>query len=234
MDHLSNIELYFTDTDQISGDNLLLSGDEFQHAVKVMRRKSDELIYTTDGQGNFFTSRVVEIKKDGLQASIIERKIFKNYFDNIFFVIPKLKSHDRFEFALEKCVECGITNLIIFNAERSISKINKINRWKKICLSAMKQSIRFFLPKIKLIDSVKEIADINETKFVFEQRTDKKFKRFTINENKKYYFIFGPEGGLTENELNFFEVENLYNLSDHRLRTETAIVKCAGIVSDLL
>jgi 16S rRNA (uracil1498-N3)-methyltransferase len=234
LDHLSNIELYFADPDQISGDKLFLSGDEFQHAVKVMRHSSDDLIYVTDGQGNFFTGKIIELKKNQLEASIIGREKFENNFENIFFVIPKLKNQDRFEFALEKCVECGITNLIIFNAERSISKVTKINRWEKICLSAMKQSIRFFLPQINMIDSINEIADINETKFVFEQNVDKKFSQLLINRENKYYFIFGPEGGLTENELNILGRNNLYNLSDHRLRTETAMVKCAGIVSDLL
>ncbi len=234
LEHLSNIELYFAPPHQFSGDKLVITGEEFRHAVKVMRHKINDTIYATDGAGNFFTCRILAINKTNIEAEIIEQKKHENKFDGIYFVIPKLKSSDRFEFALEKSVECGITNFIIFNAERSISKSNKIERWEKICLSAMKQSIRFFLPVIKTVDSLNEISDINEVNFVFEQNVDKKFVNINLNKEKKFYFIFGPEGGLSENELSLFRHDDLYNLSGHRLRSETAIIKCAGIIGDLI
>ena len=75
---------------------------------------------------------------------------------NIFFCIPKLKYSDRFEFALEKCTELGITNFIIFDSERSIHKSDKKERWEKIVLSAMKQSLRSYLPNITVINSLIE------------------------------------------------------------------------------
>jgi RsmE family RNA methyltransferase len=55
-----------------------------------------------------------------------------------------------------------------------------------------------------------------------------------LNSAENYYFIFGPEGGLSEKELNLFDANEIYNLTPYRLRTETAIVKCASMINEFI
>ena len=141
-----------------------------------------------------------------------------------------MKYSDRFEFSLEKCTELGITNFLIFNSERAIHKSNKKERWEKIVLSAMKQSLRSYLPEIAVINSLKDICNIEGDKIILEQNSQKKISGLKINPEEKYYFIFGPEGGFTNEELELFDKNSLYSLADNRLRTETAVIKCASIV----
>ncbi len=141
-----------------------------------------------------------------------------------------MKSNDRLEFALEKCTELGITNFILFDSERTISKADKIDRWRKILLSAMKQSLHSFLPGIKVHD-FNNIINFPGTKVAFEQSASKKISEFVNNYDETYYFIFGPEGGLSEKELNFFDGENIYKIYNNRLRTETAVVSAAALIT---
>ncbi len=231
--YLSNIELYYSA--QITNNNLIIvEDDDFKHIVKVMRHALGDEIYITDGLGKIYRSKILEIKKNSLTAAIEETINHDNKFLNIIFCIPKLKSNDRFEFALEKCVELGITNFIIFDSERTIAKGNKIERWNKILISAMKQSLRSYLPNISLRNSVEEIKNLQGEKIIFEQNSAETFLRFKNDLSKKYYFVFGPEGGLSENELNLFEENEKYNLSSNRLRSETAVIKCASIVDELI
>ena len=231
--YLSNIELYYSA--QITNNNLIIvEDDDFKHIVKVMRHALGDEIYITDGLGKIYRSKILEIKKNSLTAAIEETINHDNKFSNIIFCIPKLKSNDRFEFALEKCVELGITNFIIFDSERTIAKGNKIERWNKILISAMKQSLRSYLPNISLRNSVEEIKNLQGEKIIFEQNSAETFLRFKNDLSKKYYFVFGPEGGLSENELNLFEENEKYNLSSNRLRSETAVIKCASIVDELI
>ncbi len=172
------------------------------------------------------------INKNSLTAIVEDTMEYENKFSNITFCIPKLKSHDRFEFALEKCVELGITNFIIFDSERTVSKGNKVERWNKILISAMKQSLRSYLPHLSILNSIEEIKKQTGNKIVFEQTSNNNFKDLKISPNEKYFFIFGPEGGLSENELNQFNEDEKYKLASNRLRTETAIVKCAALLND--
>jgi 16S rRNA (uracil1498-N3)-methyltransferase len=194
-----------------------------------MRNKIGDTIYFTNGTGLIFKTEILSIEKDNLSTRIIETIKTENKFKNIFFCIPKLKNPDRFKFAIEKCVELGVTNFIIFKSKRTIAKGTNIIRWEKIALAAMKQSLRAYLPGIRLVEKLSDIAESNGEKIIFEQNAERKFQ-FEFEMDKKYYFIFGPEGGLTEDELRPFDTDLIYSLSDHRLRSETAIVKVASLI----
>jgi 16S rRNA (uracil1498-N3)-methyltransferase len=226
---LSKIELYYSSKEHISDETILLTGDEFKHAVKVMRNNLGDTLFITDGVGSIFKTEISSIERHKVSARIIKTIETENKFENIFFCIPKLKNSDRFKFALEKCVELGVTNFSIFESNRTIAKGTNIKRWEKIALAAMKQSLRAYLPQIKLVKNLSDIAESYGEKIIFEQNAKRNFQ-FEFVMDKKYYFIFGPEGGLTENEFNLFDTELIYSLSDYRLRSETAIVKAASII----
>lgn len=230
-DHLSNIELYYTAPDRCLDNEVSIFGDDFQHITKVMRHKTGDRIYVTNGMGKIFIGNLNTISKGSISITILNQIEYKNYFENIFICIPKLKSQERFEFALEKCTELGITNFIVFESERTISKSIRLERWDKIVISAMKQSLRSFKPNIKTLNSIKNIFELEGEKIVFEQNSRNIFSKKNINFHEKIFFVFGPEGGLTENEINLFNKNNSYNLAGNRLRSETAIVKCASILS---
>ena len=234
-DFLSNIELYYSSL-PLKNDVLVIDGDEFKHLTKVMRHKVGDNIYVTLGNGTIYKSEVLEISKLDLTCRVIEKTNYENIFEKIVFCLPILKSTDRFEFALEKCVELGITNFVVYKAERSISKGNKIERWNKIALAAMKQSLRSFLPKIKVAKSVSELNNLEGNKILFDQLFTKSIKIYgkkitseTLSSNQ--YFIFGPEGGLTENEIQTFSNPQKLKLSSNRLRSESAAVYAAVILN---
>ena len=230
LEYLSNIELYYTSPGNCKEDFIIIDGEEFKHIVKVMRHSAGDEVYVTNGAGQIFNGCIKDISKDYLTISINKIFNYENNLSGITFCIPKLKNPERFEFALEKSTEMGITNFIVYDAERSISKSAKIERWNKIILSAMKQSLRSFLPVISTSNSLKEICKLNGEKIIFEQNAEKSFIKFEVREGKKYYFIFGPEGGLTSKELGLFDKNKFHKLAENRLRTETAVVKCAALL----
>jgi 16S rRNA (uracil1498-N3)-methyltransferase len=228
LEYPSNIELYYSPLVN-SGDNVIeLTGDEFHHAIKVMRNREGGEIHITNGNGIIFICTIAEIFKDYLKTNIKKQIKFENRFSNITFCLPVLKNPDRFKFALEKCTELGITNFILFNSSRSIVKIKNVDKWDKTILSAMKQSLRAYLPVITNIDNVKDLLNFDGEKFIFDQNTNEQFE-YSLIKNKKYFFIFGPEGGFSNEELSLFNT--VYKLADNRLRTETAIIKCVSIIS---
>lgn len=231
MEYLSNIELYYS-SEIDSGENIIiLTGDEFHHAVKVMRNKEGSEIYITDGVGSIYTCKVTKIFKDYLKAQIEEKRKYENKFSNVTFCFPVLKNPDRFKFALEKCSELGITNFIIFNSARSVAKIKRTDKWDKTLLAAMKQSLQAYLPKITASGNIEEILSYEGEHLLFEQRAGNKFSKEILKPDEKYYFVFGPEGGFTNEEISLFKKK--YKLAENRLRSETAIINCASIISQI-
>jgi 16S rRNA (uracil1498-N3)-methyltransferase len=226
---LSNIELYYSSAQNISANKIKVDGDEFSHITKVMRHSINDQLYVTNGDGKIFSGNISKINKTDLELNIENAFIFENKFKNIFFCIPKLKNNDRFEFALEKCTELGFTNYLVFDSERTISKSIRISRWNKILLSAMKQSLNSFLPSIKVLH-FNDILKLEGEKIGFEQNSGNMFN-ISFNRELKYYLIFGPEGGLSGEELFNFEKRNIFKITDKRLRTETAVITAASIIA---
>lgn len=196
-----------------------------------MRHSIGDELYVTDGQGRILLTEITQTEKNLVRARIHSERIYENRLKNVYFCLPRLKSQDRFEFALEKSVELGVTNFIVFDSMRSIPKGGKAERWQKVLISSMKQSLRSFLPEVTHLGSVSEIMKLEGEKIVFEQDSKQSFREFIPLEDRNYYFIFGPEGGLDKKELSMFTQENSYFLTENRLRSETAVIAAASILS---
>jgi 16S rRNA (uracil1498-N3)-methyltransferase len=228
LEHLSKIELYYTQSSLIKDKEIILRDDEFHHCVNVMRKSIGDNLFVTDGKGNLYESKISRIADAELISIIKKKTVFENKSNDIWFCIPSLKNPDRLKFAFEKCVELGITNFILFSSKNIVAKKLKPEKLLKTTLAAMKQSLRTFLPKIVSAD-FNNILQLQGTKIIFEQNSEKSFDG-RLAFNKPIYFLFGPEGGFDEFEIQAVDSENIFSLSPNRLRSETAIIKCASIL----
>jgi 16S rRNA (uracil1498-N3)-methyltransferase len=228
---LSNIELYYITPELIGSKTVEIRDDEYHHIIKVMRHTSSDEIYITGGNGKIFKTLIRDIHQNFVECEITQAISYDNKLANVYLCIPKLKSADRFEYALEKSVELGITNFIIFNAVNSISKTERLDRWQKILISAMKQSLRCYLPKIILVKSIQEIVQLEGEKIVLEQNADNSIIDWQPKANQKYYFIFGPEGGLDRREIEQVEKDSIFSMGTNRLRSDTAILTLTSFLN---
>lgn len=212
----------------------MINEDEFHHSVKVMRNKTGDTIFATNGKGKIIEGIITEIGKENLIAKIVQSFDFENELENFTICIPNLKNPERFKFALEKSIELGFTNFIIFTSERTISKNINPKRIEKISLAAMKQSLHSYFPKINLAKAVSELANPNHNIVLFDQSSTLVLSDYKFNKDSKYFLIFGPEGSFSESEIKRLKPNLSFNLGNYRLRTETAIVKCASIISAVI
>ena len=227
---LSNVELYYSNAVESKSGIVLVDSRESSHILNVMRHRLNDEIYITNGEGKIFKCQIIQITKKNVETRILNENKFEEKFPNITFCIPILRNNARFEFAIEKCTELGITNFIIYKAKRSIAKgINQM-RTEKILISAMKQSLRSWLPKVKYFNSILDIISLPGNKLIFEQNSNLYFDNKILKHDKKYFFVFGPEGGHTDEEFSCLDTSDKYKLADNRLRTETAIMKAASLL----
>lgn len=227
---LSNTDLYFSNSINSDSELIIIEDDECKHILNVMRHELNDELFITDGNGKIFKSIIVDKNKKSIECKILDKIEYKQKFSNITFCIPMLRIIDRLEFALEKCTELGVTNFILYKAKRSVAKAFNQKRIEKILISAIKQSLLSWLPKVSYANSVEEIASLPGEKIVFEQNSNLYFDNKIVKSNKNYFLVFGPEGGFSDEEVSFLDSSAKFKLADNRLRSETAIIKAASLL----
>ncbi|HPN37096.1 MAG TPA: RsmE family RNA methyltransferase [Melioribacteraceae bacterium] len=229
---LSNIELYYSSDFSESSTNILLLGEELLHALKVMRHKKEDILYVTNGKGIIAKTIIRDISSKNAFLNVEKIIKYKSPFVNISFFIPNLKNSDRLEFSIEKCTELGVTDLTVYNSDRSIQKGCKLERLNKIIIAAMKQSLRANLPKLQFNEQLIN-TNFDSEIIILDQSSKTDFLDYfnNISLDKTYTIIIGPEGGFSEREYDLLASGTKLNIAPNRLRSETACITCASLLN---
>jgi len=206
---------------------IILSAEESKHATKVLRKKEGDILNFTDGKGAFYKAEitVADTRKCRLEIVSSEQKPKQhNYYLHI--AIAPTKNMDRYEWFLEKATEIGIDEITPIICSHSERKVIKTERCNRILLSAMKQSLKFHLPKLNEAISLKDFLkqDFKGNKYIAHCEDGKKVALRTEDKVAKTTILIGPEGDFSTKEIDM-ALQNQYkavSLGTSRLRTETA------------
>ncbi|MBK9257096.1 MAG: 16S rRNA (uracil(1498)-N(3))-methyltransferase [Saprospiraceae bacterium] len=211
----------------ITSDLITLKGDDHIHSVKSLRSKKGDHLNVTDGKGQLFSVIIEEISKNETKCKILEKSFQSPLDPKTAIAISPTKNAARIEWFLEKAVEIGISEIIIFISKRTEKKHFNADRANKIMISAMKQSGNIHLPALhifsKIIDYVRHSSDYNQKFIAHCENPDQHLLKIMQPEKSAITWI-GPEGDFTPDEIKQAE-ENGYvsvSLGKSRLRTETA------------
>lgn len=208
--------------------------DELKH-IKALRLKLGEKIMITNGQGLSLTGNIINLENNYL---LIENPVFFENFGELDIKVcvgmSILENRDRMEFALEKCVELGAKEFIPLITKNCEKKKINIDRLKSKSLASMKQCQRSDLIKIC---SPLDIGKMNnrfqdyDVIFLADINGEKYNKSFCGGSN---LILVGPEGGFTQDEINFIKKNpktKSINLGNRRLRAETATISMMTLLS---
>ena len=139
-----------------------LSNEESYHCVKVLRHIAGDEINIIDGVGNFYKVKITIAHKEHCRFEVIEKQKEDSELDfQLHIAIAPTKNMDRMEWLCEKAVEIGVTEISFIECEHSERRKINIERLHRICVSAMKQSMRATLPKLNELISIKEFLNRN-------------------------------------------------------------------------
>lgn len=222
------MQLFYLENPQ---NEIILSAEESKHSIKVLRKKEGDILNFTDGKGMFYKAKIIlaDSRKCKLQVVSREQKS-KNHNYYLHIAIAPTKNIERFEWFLEKATEIGIdeiTPIICFHSER---KTIKKERASRILLSAIKQSLKYHLPKLNETTSLKNFLkqDLLGKKYIAHCEDGKKYDLKSENKFEKVTILIGPEGDFSIEEIELAKAQKFKEISlgVSRLRTETA-----GIIS---
>ena len=215
------------------GKTYSLDEEESGHCVRVLRYTRGDEILLTNGQGMTYTAVITNPHPKHCEFEVrTAEKQSKHHSNYIHIAIAPTKNVERIEWFVEKCTEIGVDEITPLLCRFSERKHLRIDRLQKIILSAAKQSLTPYLPKLNEMTDCTEFIrrTEEETRFIAHcYKEDKRDLRNEIKPGMSVVVMIGPEGDFSEQEIaealqhNFVPV----SLGESRLRTETAgIVAC--------
>jgi 16S rRNA (uracil1498-N3)-methyltransferase len=227
------MQLFYT-TD-IRGNLAYFDETESRHLTQVLRRKVGDTVQFTDGHGQLFSGEIIEVGKRNCGVVIQETTTnFEARPFRLHIAIAPTKNMDRLEWFLEKATEIGIDEITPLICKRSERTVVKTERLKGVLASAMKQSLKAYLPIINeatdFSQFMKQSFAENEQKFIAYCNDAERHPLSTQYEkSKNCVILIGPEGDFTEAEVAMAFKQKFVGVSmgNSRLRTETAgVVAC--------
>ncbi|PCJ67621.1 MAG: 16S rRNA (uracil(1498)-N(3))-methyltransferase [Bacteroidetes bacterium] len=220
---LSLNNLFYTSS--VLGDTLKLEGQEAVHCSLVLRKRAGDIIYVIDGKGNRFKCGIDALSKRDVNCTILSTES-QAQSERITIAIAPTKNRDRLEWMIEKVVEIGVASIVLMNTTNTERTRTNLDRLNKKAVSAVKQSLRFFVPEIMELDFL-EVLNLNvENKYIAHCYNDQEKTGEHSDKEAKQLILIGPEGDFTAQE-----VEQAFalgfkglDLGEFRLRTETAAI----------
>jgi 16S rRNA (uracil1498-N3)-methyltransferase len=226
---------------EVSENYIILPEEESKHCVRVLRMVNGDTLQVVDGKGNFLNCSVTDPhpKRCIVQIMDTQSEFGKRNF-HLHIAIAPTKNLDRFEWFLEKSTEIGIDEITPLLCEHSERKSINHDRLNRIMISAMKQSVKAYLPKLNdltkfdnLIKSAQESTKLMA--YCGDFTEPHAFSK--IVKSNSLLFLIGPEGDFSPSEVTL-ALKNGFSsvgLGPSRLRTETAgVVACtlANLMND--
>ena len=225
----------------VPNENFTLSSDGFGHLIRVLRFKEGDKFVVFDGLGHEFNAVLTQVNKQAVALCL--NSIEKNIESPLEIELGQgISRGDKMEFTVQKAVELGVTSITPLTSRRCSIKLDekreekKVEQWQKIAISACEQCGRNYVPRIcKITDLNKWCAEKNPDvlSLTLDPKAQKKLK--DLNNPKKIRLLIGPEGGLSEDEIENARLLGFEGISlgPRILRTETAALTTLSILGSL-
>lgn len=204
--------------------------EESKHIVKVLRMKEGDCFCVTDGKGSLFDAELVDAHPKRAAANLTNQRNGYDIRDfKLSIAIAPTKLNERTEWFLEKATEIGIDEVKLFASYHSERRVANVERFKKIVVAAMKQSVKSKMPVVEDIVPFEKLVkqDFDGQKFIAWIDDDVKEQLCDLyKKGENVMVLIGPEGDFSKEEVQLAKDNGFVpvSLGEARLRTETAAV----------
>jgi 16S rRNA (uracil1498-N3)-methyltransferase len=191
------------------GDVVVLDGPEGRHAATVRRTRVGEHLLLTDGAGLRVEGEVVAVGSGTLDLRVVSAATDPAPSPR-FVLVQALAKNDRDDQAVEAATECGVDEVVPWQASRSVvqwrgERGEKARRkWDAVLVAATKQSRRTRRPLLAdtatTTDLVARVRDAASA-FVLHEDATLPLAGATLPDAGDVVVVVGPEGGISPEEL---------------------------------
>ncbi len=234
---------FFVTASNIFGGAAYLNAKETEH-LRALRIRKGESFTVCDGNGTDYTCRLTDITVDGAEAEILETgpTVSEPTVDCAAYIA--FAKGDRLETAVQKSVELGASEIVLFPSARCVSKpeglsvLKKTGRLQKIGEEAAKQSGRGKIPNVIVSPSfdhmIFKASKADLPLFFYEEEKARHLKEALVEKRafKTISIVTGPEGGFDPAEAAFAAQNSMLSVSlgPRILRCETAPIAALAAI----
>lgn len=222
---------FFIAASNIFGGVAALSAADAEH-LRVLRIRRGETFTVCDGAGTDYTCRLGEdgsVEITGSSPSVGEPSVKVRVF-------AAYSKGDRMDFTVQKCVELGAHEIILFPSSRCIARPDdagapkKLARWQRISEEAAKQSGRGIIPAVSALPTFESAVGAAKSAglplFLYEDERETTLKSALASAEDLacVSVMTGPEGGFEPSEAAYAKRSGMLSvtLGPRILRCETA------------
>ncbi|WP_234857092.1 16S rRNA (uracil(1498)-N(3))-methyltransferase [Acinetobacter junii] len=230
---------FYIETELNTGNTIELTESVFHHWVRVLRAKVQEQAIFFNGKGGEYLVTLTEINKKNAFVSV-------DHFEEIDRTAPfkvilgqVMSKGDRMDYAIQKATELGVTTIQLLTSDRCEMRLKydrdqkKLDHWQSVAVAACEQCGMNIVPKVLAPISIEEWiqTDLPISRFVMAPNKDQ--KNVLLDAQPELALLIGPEGGLSESEIELSNQHGFVNwcIGDRVLRTETAPVVALSILN---
>ena len=223
---------------QLYNEEMYIEGVDARHISKVLRMQPGAQLQIVSDDGVSAVAEITAIDSERVMVRCLE-KLAESHEPRVKLVLAQgLAKGEKMDFIIQKAVEMGAYSVIPVAMEHSVVRLDgakaakKVERWQKIAESAAKQSKRDIIPEVQPVQSMAEMLAkcTGQTKIIAYECEDRLSLKAALKAAEEaggiseLLLIIGPEGGISEGELEQARQAGAVPVSLGRriLRAETA------------
>lgn len=208
-----------------TGGRAVIVGDDARHLARSLRARVGEEIEVIDPAGMRLTVRLDRVSPERVEGVVVaEHEHNPEPAARVVMAVAHLPA-PALELVLSRCTEAGAFAFHIVQAERSVARGSKPERWHTICREAAMLAGRLHVPEVAGPSSIEEVLARSEHPVMLTRAAPALLAE--MNEPQDLTLLIGPEGGWSEREQALTSVHA--SLGPRNLRADTAALVALSI-----
>jgi 16S rRNA (uracil1498-N3)-methyltransferase len=242
------MRFFYVDPSRISASRAVLEGAEASHLKNVLRLKRGETVCLVDGCGFEYLALIDRLLPGRVELSIAERKPSPGVAPIRIHAAQGCLKDKKMDRVVRQLSELGVARFLPLISERAVARpasgraAYRMERWRKICIEALKQCRRGDLMGIENITAFSKLLEAGrdyDLRIMFWEGASHGLPPQRVAQARldvrSVLVVLGPEGGFSEQEAAGAEAAGFWlaRLGPRILRAETAAVAACTIVQYL-
>ena len=238
---------FFVPRANIRDQRAVIDGPELAHLRRVLRFEPGDQVSIFDDTGWEHEAVIRQLSDETGELEILRSFEAERESKLVITLALGLTKGEKMDWVIEKATELGVQSIVPFVSTHAVPKFDaakiakRTERWRKIALSASKQSGRSRVPEVSSLCDYGELIDRSTgapLKILFWEREERRSLR-QVHEShpdlKTILLTVGPEGGFSVPEVSRARERGfeIVHLGRRILRAETAGVTVTALAQFL-